>query len=145
MGTSEEKIKILFLCTGNACRSQMAEGWARHLKGDVIDAYSAGISPAGLSSRATEVMAEAGVDISQQYSKHMDDLGGIDFDYVITLCNNARELCPTFPGKAKMIHKGFDDPTFTFGTEKQAMDAFRITRDKIKAFIETLPDSLEKK
>ena len=122
----------------------MAEGWARHLKGDVIDAYSAGVSPAGLSSRATKVMAEAGVDISQQYSKHIDDLGGIDFDYVITLCDNARELCPVFTGKTKMIHKGFDDPTFVFGTEKQIMNAFRTTRDRIKAYVEMLPRSLER-
>jgi len=144
MESAEEKFKILFLCTGNACRSQIAEGWARHLKGDVIDAYSAGISPAGLSSMAADVMAEAGVDISQQYSKYIDELAGIDFDFVITLCDSAKELCPVFPGSVKMVHRGFDDPTFIFGTEKQIMDAFRTTRDRIKAYIETLPESLEK-
>jgi arsenate reductase len=141
----EDKTKILFLCTGNACRSQIAEGWARHLKDDAIDAYSAGIIPAGLSSRAVEVMAETGVDISQQYSKHIDDLQGIDFDYVITLCDNARELCPVFPGKTKMIHKGFEDPSFMLGTERQVTAAFRKLRDDIKAFIETLPEGLEEK
>jgi len=140
---SEEKIKILFLCTGNACRSQIAEGWARHLKGDVIDAYSAGISPAGLSARAVEVMEEAGVDISQQYSKYIDELDGIDFDYVITLCDNARELCPVFGGKTIMIHRGFDDPSFIFGSEQEIMAAFRKTRDRIRVFIETLPESLK--
>jgi arsenate reductase len=145
MKSPEGKIKILFLCTGNACRSQIAEGWARHLKDDVIDAYSAGILPAGLSSRAAEVMAEAGVDISQQYSKHIDDLQGIDFDYVITLCDNAREFCPVFPGKTKMIHRGFEDPSFMSGTEQQITAAFRKLRDGIRAFIETLPESLEEK
>lgn len=145
MKSPEDKIKILFLCTGNACRSQIAEGWARHLKDDVIDAYSAGIIPAGLSSRAAEVMAEAGVDISQQYSKHIGDLQGIDFDYVITLCDNVREHCPVFPGKAKMIHRGFDDPSFVFGTESEIMTAFRRTRDRIRAYVETLPESLEEK
>ncbi len=144
MNSPEDKIKILFICTGNSCRSQIAEGWARHLKGDVIDAYSAGISPGQLNTRAVAVMAEAGVDISQQYSKHIDDLQGIDFDYVITLCDNARELCPAFPVNVKMIHKGFDDPSFIFGTEQQILAEFRKTRDKIRAFIETLPDSLEK-
>jgi len=142
---SKEKIKVLFLCTGNSCRSQIAEGWARHLKDDVIDAYSAGISPGQLNTIAVEVMAEAGVDISQQYSKHIDDLQGIDFDYVITLCDNARELCPTFPRQVKMIHRGFDDPSFMFGTEQQILAEFRKTRDKIRAFIETLPESLEEK
>ena len=143
IGLPKDKIKILFLCTGNACRSQIAEGWARHLKDDVIDAYSAGIMPAGLGSRAVEIMAEAGVDISQQYSKHIDDLQGIDFDYVITLCDNVREYCPVFHGKAKMIHMGFEDPSFMFATEQEIMAAFRKLRDEIKAFIETLPGSLE--
>jgi len=145
MKSPKDKIKILFLCTGNSCRSQIAEGWARHLKSDVIDAYSAGISPGQLNSRAVEVMAEAGVDISQQYSKHIDDLQGIDFDYVITLCDNARELCPSFPGNVKMIHRGFDDPSFMFGTEQQILAAFRKLRDELKAYIKTLPGSLEEK
>jgi arsenate reductase len=143
MESPEEKFKILFLCTGNACRSQMAEGWAKHLKSDIIDAYSAGISPDQLNERAVEVMAEAGVDISQQYSKGIDDLAGIDFDYVITLCDNARELCPVFPGNVKMFHRGFDDPSFIIGSEHEIMTAFRKTRDRIRSFIETLPESLK--
>ncbi len=140
----KEKLKILFLCTGNACRSQMAEGWARKLKGDCIKAFSAGIAPAGQSTKAVKVMAEAGVDISGQFSKHIDDLCGIDFDYVITLCDNARENCPVFHGKGKLIHKPFADPTFLIGDEDVVMDAFRKTRDQIRDFIKTLPDSLKR-
>lgn len=88
MSETNEKIKVLFLCTGNSCRSQIAEGWARHLKGNVIDAYSAGVRPFGVSSRAIKVMAESGVDISMHKSKHVDEFSGIDFDYVVTLCDN---------------------------------------------------------
>jgi arsenate reductase len=141
----KEKLNILFLCTGNACRSQMAEGWAKKLKGDCIEAFSAGITPAGVSSRAAKVMAEAGVDISGQSSKHIDDLAGIDFDYVITLCDNAREGCPVFGGKIKLIHKPFADPTFLIGDEEVIMNAFRKTRDEIRDFILTLPNSLKQK
>ena len=143
MSQEKEKIKVLFLCTGNACRSQMAEGWARHLKGDIIDAYSAGILPIGVSSRAIETMAEAGVDISMHTSKYSDDLGGIDFDYVVTLCDNAAQNCPVFPGKLKVIHKPFKDPYFATGSEEQVMAEFRKVRDQIKTFIETIPDSLK--
>ncbi len=138
----KDKIKILFLCTGNACRSQMAEGWARHLKSDVIEAYSGGIWPIGVSSRAIQVMAEAGVDISSQTSDHVDDFLETDFDYVITLCDNARERCPIFSGKAKLIHKPFEDPTFVVGNKDEIMRAFRLTRDQIREFVETLPESL---
>ena len=144
IGLPKDKIKILFLCTGNACRSQIAEGWARRLKNDVIDAYSAGVIPGRLNTRAVEIMAEAGVDISQQYSKHIDDLQGIDFDYVITLCDNVRELCPVFPGRAKVIHRGYEDPSFMIATEREIKAAFRKLRDGLKAYIETLPESLEK-
>lgn len=143
MSQDKEKIKVLFLCTGNACRSQIAEGWARHLKGDFVDAYSAGIRPIGVSSRAIEIMAEAGVDISMHTSKHIDDLGDINFDYVVTLCDNAARNCPVFTGKAKVIHKPFKDPYFATGSEEQIMAEFRKTRDRIKAFIETIPVSLE--
>ncbi|MHC4362896.1 MAG: arsenate reductase ArsC, partial [Planctomycetota bacterium] len=135
-------IQILFLCTGNACRSQMAEGWARHLKGDLIEAFSAGIRPIGVSSRAIKAMAEAGVDISTQVSNHISDFGGIDFDYVVTLCDNAKEQCPVFPGRAKPVHRPFRDPYFAEGTEQQVMDAFRRTRDEIREFVENMPDNL---
>jgi arsenate reductase len=139
----KSKLNVLFLCTGNSCRSQIAEGWARHLKGDVIEAFSAGISPARLNEKAVEVMAEAGVDISNQIAKHVGDLFGIDFDYVITLCDHANEYCPAFPGRTKHIHRSFLDPSFLRGTRDEVMAAFRKTRDDIKAFVETLPESLE--
>ncbi len=101
---------ILFLCTGNACRSQMAEGWARHLKGDVLHAYSAGIAPHGLDPRAVKVMAEVGVDISDHTSKHLDALDDVALDYVITVCDHAAESCPIFPGKVAKLHRSFQDP-----------------------------------
>jgi arsenate reductase len=142
MSETKDKISILFLCTGNSCRSQIAEGWAKYLKGDVIDAYSAGIRPIGVSSRAIKVMAEAGVDISTHKSQHVDEFSGIDFDYVITLCNNAYENCPVFPGKAKIIHQPFEDPYFAAGSEEEIIATFRKVRDDIKTFIETLPESL---
>src|SRR5689334_5895664 len=102
------KPKVLFLCTGNSCRSQMAEGWARHLKSDQIEAYSAGVEPHGMNPKAMQVMAEAGADISGQSSKHVDSLANVAFDYVVTVCGHANETCPMFPGKAKIIHVGFD-------------------------------------
>jgi len=140
---AKNRIKVLFLCTGNSCRSQIAEGWARHLKGDVIEPYSAGIRPIGVNSRAIKVMAEEGVDISMHKSKHIDEFSGIDFDYVVTLCDNAAENCPVFSGKAKVIHKPFDDPYFASGSEEQILATFRKVRDDIKTFIETLPHCLE--
>jgi len=135
----KEKIKILFLCTGNSCRSQMAEGWCRHLKGNIIDADSAGIETHGLNPNAVKVMAEAGVDISKHRSKHVDELKEIDFDYVITVCGHANENCPFFPGKAKIIHVGFDDPPklAKFAkTEEDALNCYRRVRDEIRKFIE---------
>src|SRR5512133_2312066 len=101
MQTTVQKLKVLFLCTGNSCRSQMAEGWARALRGDVIEPYSAGIETHGLNPNAVKIMAEAGVDISRHRSKRLDELRGIDFDYVVTVCDNANESCPVFPGKVK--------------------------------------------
>ena len=145
MSETKQKIKALFLCTGNSCRSQIAEGWARHLKGNVIDAYSAGIRPIGVSSRAIKVMAEEGVDISMHKSRHVDEFSGIDFDYVVTLCDNAAENCPVFSGKARIVHKPFDDPYFASGSEEQIMATFRKVQDDIKTFIETMPESLEDK
>jgi arsenate reductase len=142
MCENKDKIKVLFLCTGNSCRSQMAEGWANHLKPDVIEAYSAGIRPIGVNPRTIEVMAEAGVDISDHTSKHIEDLGGIDFDYVVTVCDNAREQCPVFPGRTKFVHKSFEDPCLAAGSEEEIMAVFRRVRDDMKAFIEMLPDIL---
>ncbi len=139
-------MKILFLCTGNSCRSQMAEGWARALKGKSIEPYSAGIETHGLNGDAVRVMAEAGVDISGQRSKHVEDLRDIGFDYVVTVCDNARESCPLFPGKAKVVHVGFDDPPpLAAGakTEDERLAPYRRVRDEIRAFVEKLPESLE--
>ena len=138
-------LKILFLCTGNSCRSQMAEGWARYLKGNQIEAYSAGIEAHGLNSNAVRVMAEAGVDISNHRSKRVDKLCDVDFDYVVTVCGHASESCPVFSGKAKIIHVGFDDPprlAVDAATEEERLAPYRRVRDEIKAFVETLPASL---
>jgi arsenate reductase len=139
----KDKIKVLFICTGNSCRSQMAEGWTRHLKGDIIEAYSAGVWPTGISPKTIKVMAEVDVDISDQMSKHVDELLWIDFDYVVTLCDNAKQHCPVFPDKAKLVHKSFEDPIAVIGNEEKMLQTYRKTRDDIKEFIQTLPESLE--
>ncbi len=141
-----KKTKILFLCTGNSCRSQMAEGWAKHLKGDTIDAWSAGIEKHGMNKHAIRVMAEAGVDISGHHSKLISELDDQDFDYVVTVCDHAHESCPLFRGKAKIIHKGFDDPPRLAAeatTEEKALQQYRRVRDEIRDFIMTLPESLD--
>jgi arsenate reductase len=138
-------LKVLVLCTGNSCRSQMAEGWARHLKADRIEPYSAGIEAHGLNPNAVRVMAEAGVDISGHRSKLVGELGEIAFDYVVTVCDNARESCPLFPGKAKVIHVGFDDPprlAATAKTEAERLAPYRRVRDEIREFVTGLPESL---
>ncbi len=142
MSESKDRIKVLFLCTGNSCRSQIAEGWARHLKSDVIEAYSAGIRPIAVSSRTIKVMAEAGVDISGHTSKGVDELVGINFDYVVTVCDNARQQCPVLGGRTKHVHKSFDDPYFATGSEEEVVAVFRRVRDQIKAFVEKLPEIL---
>ncbi|HUW19686.1 MAG TPA: arsenate reductase ArsC [Sedimentisphaerales bacterium] len=142
MPENKRKMNVLFVCTGNSCRSQMAEGWARHLKSNVMEAFSAGIRPIGVNSRAVRVMAEAGVDISRQTSSRIDDSAAIDFDYVVTLCDNAKQQCPVFPGEAKLVHRAFSDPYFASGTEEEIMDAFRRTRDEIRKFVENMPDNL---
>lgn len=142
-----DKYKILFLCTGNSCRSQMAEAWTRQLKGDLFDAYSAGVQPKDVDPRAVKAMAEEGIDISSQESKDIDSLGDLEFDYVITLCDKARESCPFYPAKTHVIHKGFDDPpklAESVNDNDKAMVVYRLVRDEIKAFIEELPRSLEK-
>ena len=141
----EEKLKVLFLCTGNSCRSQMAEGWARELKSDRIEAYSAGIETHGLNPNAVKVMAEAGVDISNHQSQCVDDLLEIQFDVVVTVCGHAHETCPTFPSNARVIHVGFDDPpqlAKAAASEEAALDCYRRVRDEIRAYIEGLPESL---
>jgi arsenate reductase len=124
----------------------MAEGWARHLKGNFIEPYSAGIIAAGLDPRAVRVMAESGVDISRQHSKHVDELAGINFDYVITLCGSAHEQCPLFPSRTKVVHVGFDDPPTLAAfsqTDDEALAHYARVRDEIRRFVEGLPDILE--
>ncbi len=141
-------MKILFLCTGNSCRSQMAEGWARRLRGDEIEAWSAGVEPEEIDARAVRVMAEACVDISGQRSKHVDEVKDMEFDFVITLCGHAHETCPAFPGKAKVVHHGFDDPpvlAWNAKTEEEALAHYRRIRDEIKEFVEGLPGNLSEK
>ena len=146
---ADRKTKILFLCTGNSCRSQMAEGWTRALKGDRIEVYSAGIETHGLNPQAVAVMAEAGVDISDHTSKHVDSLADIVFDAVITVCDKARESCPFFPGARKLLHVGFSDPPALARAladagagEQEQLDCYRQVRDEIRAYVETLPESL---
>lgn len=143
-----DRKRILFLCTGNSCRSQMAEGWARALKNDVLEPYSAGVETHGLNPRAVQVMAEAGVDISGHRSKHLNELRDVEFDYVVTVCANAHESCPLFPGKAKVVHVGFDDPpklARDASTEEEALAHYRRVRDEIRAFVARLPETLEEK
>jgi arsenate reductase (thioredoxin) len=138
--------RILFLCTGNSCRSQIAEGWVRALKPGVVEAWSAGIEAHGLNSRAVAVMAEAGVDISAHRSKLVGEVLDVPFDVVVTVCDDAAERCPSFPGKTRRLHVGFDDPPSlakSARTEAEALDHYRRVRDEIRAFVEGLPDNLE--
>src|SRR5512134_32493 len=137
------RIKVLFLCTGNACRSQMAEGFARALKSDRIEAYSAGVAPCFVHPLAAWVMQEAGVDIGDQYSKHVDELDGIAFDYVVTLCDYADSRCPVRPGQGVRLHHPFEDPVRSRGTEAEVLAKFRSVRNRIRAFVERMPENLE--
>jgi arsenate reductase (thioredoxin) len=135
--------KILFLCTGNSCRSQMAEGWGRKLLAERFEVFSAGLEKHGLNPRAVQVMAEVGVDISAQYSKTLDELPDDHFDYVITLCGHANETCPYFPGK--VIHRGFDDPpklAAGASNEEEALAHYRRVRDEIRDYVRNLPAEL---
>ncbi len=146
-----EKIRLLYLCTGNSCRSQMAEGWTRALKGDRIEVYSAGVETHGLNPNAVKVMAEAGVDITTQKSQHIDEFRDVKLDYVITVCNHAHETCPWFPADCEVLHVGFEDPprmakavAETGGSDEEQLDCYRAVRDQIKQYVETLPESLKK-
>ena len=137
--------RVLFLCTGNSCRSQMAEGSARALKGDLFEAHSAGIDPHALDPRAVKVMAEAGVDISDHRSKHVNEFRGTAFDWGVTVCAGAGERCPFLPGSRRMVHVGFDDPprlAEDAESEEEALGHYRRGRDEIRAFVESLPEAL---
>ena len=140
------KKRVLFLCTGNSCRSQMAEGWARHVLGDTVDAYSAGVAPHGVDPRAVKAMADAGVDIAAQTSNHVDEYADITFDLVVTVCNNAAKACPVFPGATVVHHAPFDDPPAIAKevfTPLQVDNAYGRVRNEIRDFVQKqLPDLL---
>jgi len=141
--TTNRRLRVLFLCNGNSCRSQMAEGWAKALKGDLIEAYSAGTNPHGLNPLAVRAMGESGVDISGHTSKRVSDVAAA-LDVVVTVCDSAHEACPIFPG-ARTVHVGFDDPprlARDARNDDEAMPHYRRVRDEIRAFIQTLPDAL---
>ncbi len=145
-----KKLKLLFLCTGNSCRSQMAEGWTRKLKNDRIEVFSAGVETHGLNPNAVKVMAEAGIDISNHRSKLIDKFKDIDLDVVVTVCGHAHETCPYFPPRCKVIHVGFDDPPKMArelaergASEDAQLDCFRTVRDAIREFVEGLPENLD--
>jgi arsenate reductase len=144
----EQKRNVLFLCTHNSSRSQMAEGWARHLLKGRFEFYSAGTAPTRVDPHAIQVMAEAGVDISVHYAKSLHDIQGIDFDYVVTVCDQAREQCPYFPARVAVFHQDFDDPPLLAGQakdEQETLAIYRRVRDEIRRFIEELPRVLEAK
>lgn len=131
------KRRVLFLCTGNSARSQMAEGLLRHMAGDVFDVFSAGTRPAGLNPRAVAAMKDIGVDISRQRSKHVEELLNGRFDYVITVCDRAKESCPVFPSSGALLHWSFDDPAACKGTEVEREKVFHRVRDEIQGQIRT--------
>lgn len=131
MKGEKKKHRVLFLCTGNSCRSQMAEGWLRHLAGDRFDVFSAGTHPVGLNLGAIEVMRESGVDISTHRSKRLDEFAGAQFDYVVTVCDRAKETCPIFPGARTVLHWSFDDPAHATGTADERRAVFHRVRNEI--------------
>lgn len=146
--STAQKTRVLFLCTGNSCRSQMAEGWARALIGDRVDAYSAGTEPHGLNPLAVKAMQECGIDISKHSSKTLDSLGALQLDLVVTVCDKAAAACPTPPKGARFIHVPFDDPprlALSAKTEQEALLHYRRVRDEIKAFVIKLPTLLDSK
>ncbi len=126
--------KILVLCTGNSCRSQLAEGYLRHYANGKAEVFSAGIETHGVNPRAIHTMKEDGIDISMHTSTNIDEYSHIEFDFVITVCDNAKERCPYFPSRAKKFHHNFSDPAKATGTEDEINDAFRKVRDEIKAY-----------
>lgn len=126
--------KILVLCTGNSCRSQIAEGYLRHFAGNKAEVYSAGVETHGVNPRAIQIMQEDGIDISKHTSNNVNEYKGIDFDFVITVCDNAKERCPYFPSNAIKFHYNFPDPAKATGTEEEIMQQFRNVRNLIKKY-----------
>ena len=137
------KPKVLFICTGNSCRSQMAEGFLRNIAGDAFEVFSAGTDPQGLNPNAVRVMREKGVDISGQSSKGVKPFLGGHFPYVITVCDQANERCPIFPGVIKRLHWSFEDPARTSGTEEQGLAVFRRVRDEVESYVRRFVDEVE--
>lgn len=130
------KKNVLVLCTGNSCRSQMMHGYLQNLAGDKLNVYSAGVETHGLNPYAVKVLAEDGIDISGNTSNHVEEYKGVDFQYMITVCDHARETCPWFPGNAERIHHSFEDPSYAVGTEEEKLAAYRNTRDEIKDYVQ---------
>ena len=138
--------KVLFLCTGNSCRSQMAEGWAKYLFADQIESFSAGIETHGMNPYAVKVMGEVGVSLNEQKSELLDDFDLDGFDLVVTVCAHAHESCPIVPSGCRVIHHGFDDPprlAAELSDEEEKLDCYRRVREQIKEFVETLPSLLK--
>ncbi len=143
--STKPKPVILFLCTGNSCRSQMAEGWAKSLHGDRYDIYSAGIEAHGLNPHAVQVMQEAGVDITGQQSQRLEELADVELDLVVTVCGHADENCPVLPVKCQKLHVPFDDPPALAreaSSEEEAINQYRRVRDEIRDFVQRLPEKL---
>lgn len=138
------KKRVLILCTGNSARSQMAEGLLRHDAGDRFEVYSAGVKPSMVRPEAIAVMGEIGIDLNQHRSKHVDEFAGQEFDYVLTVCDNARESCPLFPSDAVVIHKNFADPAAAEGSESERLDLFRQVRDQIREYLRSFPKHLQR-
>ncbi|MBI4903621.1 MAG: arsenate reductase ArsC [Acidobacteria bacterium] len=133
--------RVLILCTGNSARSQMAEGLLRRLAGERFDVRSAGTKPGFVRAEAIAVMKEIGIDISAHRSKHVDEFAGDTFDYVLTVCDNANESCPVYPGHTTRIHRNFEDPAAVEGSEEERLAAFRRVRDQIQRYLETFPSA----
>lgn len=133
------KARVLILCTGNSARSQMAEGLLRYDAGDRFEVFSAGVKPSGVRPEAIAVMREVGIDLSGQRSKHVSEFSGEPFDYVLTVCDNARENCPIFSGGAVSIHHNFADPASVSGSEDERLAIFREVRDRIREYLRTFP------
>ena len=134
-----EKKNVLVLCTGNSCRSQLAEGYIRHFHGHIANVYSAGVETHGVNPKAIATMAADGIDISGHTSNHVDEYLHISFELIITVCDHASERCPIFPSSAQRIHHNFSDPAKATGSEQEIMAAFAAVRDEIKHYCATLP------
>jgi arsenate reductase len=135
------KKRVMFLCTGNSARSQMAEGLMRHLRGNEFEVFSAGTEPKGIHPLAIEVMAEIGIDIYAQRSKHLDEYGEEEFNYIVTLCDHAAKTCPFFPGKGERIHHSLPDPAVEEGSREERLEMFRRVRDELRECILSFPDN----